>query len=233
MSSSQATSDSLQWLRNAMKKHENGLARRVRHHYEKDADHLRSDICYMVDFIAEYVPKEFIGNLSSFLFPMLSSTTIEMLDGYDEFKKDPHYRALRNSKSESEPQPPKPKKASQTPPAKKNPEPPASDHAITPTPTPAAKLESAVKHSEHRQCSPSPPPPKHSAPRDNGNRHCPQPSAPAPLVPPPPFPYGPVIPLEAVPVQLVPVPVKTVSVVPLDSGDPGPPQLRARRRRRR
>ncbi|KAJ4452456.1 hypothetical protein PAPYR_13378 [Paratrimastix pyriformis] len=226
MSSIPETSGSLQWLSNAIKKHESGLARRVRHHYERDVRQLSVDICSLVDFIVQHAPKDFSEHLSSYLFPTLTPFTIRVLDRYPELKSDPHYRSMRNSKSESRFPPPKPKKASVQPlTSKKVPDPPASDHAIAPpTPTPMV-----VQHSGHRESTPPPPPLKRSAPRE---RHRPQP--PAPLVPPPPFPYGPVIPLEAVPIrQLVPVVPLGTTHGTLDSGDPGPPQPRARRRRRR
>ncbi|KAJ4455639.1 hypothetical protein PAPYR_9338 [Paratrimastix pyriformis] len=226
MSSIPETSGSLQWLSNAIKKHESGLARRVRHHYERDVRQLSVDICSLVDFIAQHAPKDFSEHLSSYLFPTLTPFTIRVLDRYPELKSDPHYRSMRNSKSESRFPPPKPKKASVQPlTSKKVPDPPASDHAFAPpTPTPMV-----VQHSGHCESTPPPPPLKRSAPRE---RHRPQP--PAPLVPPPPFPYGPVIPLEAVPIrQLVPVVPLGATPETLDSGDPGPPQPRARRRRRR
>ncbi|KAJ4453121.1 hypothetical protein PAPYR_12502 [Paratrimastix pyriformis] len=119
----------------------------------------------MVDFIAEYVPKEFIGNLSSFLFRCFPPP-LEMLDGYDEFKKDPHYRALRNSKSESEP-----------------------------------SLRNLRKHRRLRQLKESRTASIRSCHHTDSDSGCKVDCS----------------------VQLVPVPVKTVSVVPLDSGDPGPP----------
>ncbi|KAJ4452739.1 hypothetical protein PAPYR_13016 [Paratrimastix pyriformis] len=162
----------------------------------------------MVDFIAEYV----LRNSSGIYRPFFSDAFFHhhwMLDGYDASKP----------------------KASQTPPAKRIPN---RQHQIMPSHRLRLRLQSWSLQwlFEHRQCSPSPPPPNiplHATmANDTVHNH-----RAGPLVPPPPFPYGPVIPLEAVPVQLVPVPVKTVSVVPLDSGDPGPPQLRARRRRRR
>ncbi|KAJ4454279.1 hypothetical protein PAPYR_11055 [Paratrimastix pyriformis] len=197
--------DTFPWLSNAIKKHESGLARRVRHHYERDVRQLSVDICSLVDFIAQHAPKDFSEHLSSYLFPTLTPFTIRVLDRYPELKSDPHYRSMRNSKSESRFPPPKPKKASVQPlTSKKVPDPPASDHAFAPpTPTPMV-----VQHSGHCESTPPPPPLKRSAPRE---RHRPQP--PAPLVPPPPFPYGPVIPLEAVPIrQLVPVSLYLTSI---------------------
>ncbi|KAJ4453001.1 hypothetical protein PAPYR_12651 [Paratrimastix pyriformis] len=195
-------------------------------HKEARKRQLSVDICSLVDFIAQHAPKDFSEHLSSYLFPTLTPFTIRVLDRYPELKSDPHYRSMRNSKSESRFPPPKPKKASVQPlTSKKVPDPPASDHAFAPpTPTPMV-----VQHSGHCESTPPPPPLKRSAPRE---RHRPQP--PAPLVPPPPFPYGPVIPLEAVPIrQLVPVVPLGATPETLDSGDPGPPQPRARRRRRR
>ncbi|KAJ4455971.1 hypothetical protein PAPYR_8933 [Paratrimastix pyriformis] len=128
MSPSNDTSGSLHWLRKAIKKHDNGLARRVRHHYEKDADDLRSDICCLVNFIAETAPKEFVVKLSR-IFEMLSPSTIKEIDCYTAFNSDPHYRSLRDSKSESESTPLNPQKTSPQPPAsKKASSPPPSDH---------------------------------------------------------------------------------------------------------
>ncbi|KAJ4456001.1 hypothetical protein PAPYR_8906 [Paratrimastix pyriformis] len=144
MSSIPETSGSLQWLSNAIKKHESGLARRVRHHYERDVRQLSVDICSLVDFIVQHAPKDFSEHLSSYLFPTLTPFTIRVLDRYPELKSDPHYRSMRNSKSESRFPPPKPKKASVQPlTSKKVPDPPASDHAIAP-PTRRSKLVQRV-----------------------------------------------------------------------------------------
>ncbi|KAJ4453358.1 hypothetical protein PAPYR_12186 [Paratrimastix pyriformis] len=132
-------------------------------HKEARKRQLSVDICSLVDFIAQHAPKDFSEHLSSYLFPTLTPFTIRVLDRYPELKSDPHYRSMRNSKSESRFPPPKPKNASVQPlTSKKVPDPPASDHAFAPpTPTPMV-----VQHSGHCESTPPPPPLKRSAPRE-------------------------------------------------------------------
>ncbi|KAJ4458328.1 hypothetical protein PAPYR_6013 [Paratrimastix pyriformis] len=180
MSSLTETSGSLQWLSNAIKKHESGLARRVRHHYERDAGYLRADICSLVDFIAEHAPKEFSEHVSSYLFPMLSSFTIDVLDRYSEINSDPHYRKHPRSLFH-------PKRCL------------THRHQIMPSRLQRwCNIPGIVSPFLHHHRS--------TLLHVNGT-----------LVPP----------------QLVPVAPLEMTSEPLYSGDPGPPQPRARRRRRR
>ncbi|KAJ4458672.1 hypothetical protein PAPYR_5426 [Paratrimastix pyriformis] len=226
MSTVPATPGSLQWLSTAIKKHENDLARRVRHRHEIDAGHLRADIDSLIAFCVKQAPKKFREHVLT-RFQLLSPFTLNVLDRYSEFDSDPHYRTLRNSKSEMVSQLPKPKKATLPAPLKKVPEPPASDVAPTPTPPRTSKSELAPKP---RPSSPPPAPPKQRAPRERPRT---QPPTPAPLVPPAPFPYGPVIPVEALSLRFVSTSPGMPPVVQLGDGDSGPPQPRSRRRPRR